>query len=72
MRLRTTYALLLACMLLPYTLDAQPGNNSRPFTQGPEIGAELPEITGFDAEGNEFPLSNLKGQYSVVVFGCLT
>ncbi len=38
----------------------------------PEVGQPLPDITVFDAEGKEFKLSSLKGDYSVLVFGCLT
>ncbi len=39
---------------------------------GPALGQSLPDITVFDAEGKEFKLSSLKGDYSVLVFGCLT
>ena len=39
---------------------------------GPALGQPLPDITVFDAEGKEFKLSSLKGDYSVLVFGCLT
>ena len=38
----------------------------------PALGELLPDVTGYDADGNEFKLSSLKGQYSVLVFGCLT
>jgi len=36
------------------------------------LGQTLPDITVYDAEGKEFKLSSLKGDYSVLVFGCLT
>ncbi len=39
---------------------------------GPALGQPLPDLTVFDAEGKEFKLSSLKGDYSVLVFGCLT
>ncbi len=39
---------------------------------GPVLGQPLPDITVYDAEGKEFKLSSLKGDYSVLVFGCLT
>jgi len=39
---------------------------------GPALGQPLPDLTVFDAEGREFKLSSLKGDYSVLVFGCLT
>ena len=38
----------------------------------PQIGDPLPDVAGFDADGEQFPLRNLKGHYSVLVFGCLT
>ena len=40
--------------------------------KSPSIGTPLPDITILDAEGREFPLRNLKGDYTVLVFGCLT
>ncbi len=39
---------------------------------GPALGQPLPDLTVYDAEGREFKLSSLKGDYSVLVFGCLT
>ncbi len=39
----------------------------------PTIGAAVPKRTAYDADGQPFDLAErLKGQYSVVVFGCLT
>jgi hypothetical protein len=38
----------------------------------PKLGELIPDIAGFDAEGNDFRLRSLKGHYSVLVFGCLT
>ena len=38
----------------------------------PEIGAPLPDLTCYDAEGNELKLSSLKGRHTVLLFGCLT
>ena len=35
-------------------------------------GDPIPEVSGFTAEGDPFPLSQLKGSYSVMAFGCLT
>lgn len=40
--------------------------------RGPEAGQPLPNVTIFDAEGKPFSLSQLRGHYSVLVFGCLT
>lgn len=39
---------------------------------GLKIRDPLPEATGYDANGNEFHLTSLRGHYSVIVFGCLT
>ncbi|MFV1967199.1 MAG: hypothetical protein ACC628_17355 [Pirellulaceae bacterium] len=41
-------------------------------SKAPGIGDPLPDITVFDADGNEFPLQSLRGDYTVLVFGCLT
>ena len=42
------------------------------FAQLP-VGKNVPDLTAFDADGKKFPLKeNLRGGYSVVVFGCLT
>ncbi len=39
---------------------------------GALVGQPLPDIAVYDAQGGEFKLSSLKGDYSVLVFGCLT
>ncbi len=38
----------------------------------PQIGDLLPDLTALDTDGNEVPLRNLTGQYTVLTFGCLT
>lgn len=39
----------------------------------PAIGDPVPKLPAYDAEGNSFDLAErLKGNYAVVVFGCLT
>ncbi|GAB4144730.1 MAG: hypothetical protein Tsb009_16550 [Planctomycetaceae bacterium] len=45
---------------------------SRNFSRGPKVGAQLPDLSAFDANGKPFKLSQLKGSHSVIVFGCLT
>ncbi len=51
---------------------------SRRFRRGPnlqgapQIGEALPNVTCFDEDGKGFNLADLKGSYSVIVFGCLT
>jgi cytochrome oxidase Cu insertion factor (SCO1/SenC/PrrC family) len=38
----------------------------------PEIGQPIPAVACFDETGERFQLRQLKGQYSVLMFGCLT
>ena len=38
----------------------------------PGIGEALPEVTVYTADGKKFSTSQLKGSYTVLVFGCLT
>lgn len=38
----------------------------------PPVGSPLPDVSAFDADGNELRLGSLKGHWSVIVFGCLT
>lgn len=40
--------------------------------QLPSVGTPLPDLTVYDASGKKFNLTELKGSYSVLVFGCLT
>ena len=46
--------------------------NNRFDAAAPKLGETLPAIKGYDAEGREVNLQSLKGNYTVVVFGCLT
>ncbi len=38
----------------------------------PRIGEPIPDVSGYDEQGNEFSLRDLKDQYTVLVCGCLT
>ena len=38
----------------------------------PQPDDPMPEVEGFDAEGNPFKLTKLHGKHTVIVFGCLT
>jgi cytochrome oxidase Cu insertion factor (SCO1/SenC/PrrC family) len=38
----------------------------------PKIGAPLPDVTCYDADGNEIKLRSLRGHHTVLLFGCLT
>ncbi len=64
-----TVAIALATVLVPV---------SRGFAQRsggaglPQVGSVLPDLRAFDDQGREFSLAELRGEYSVLVFGCLT
>ena len=38
----------------------------------PRVGEPLPDLAGYDEQGNAFSLEQLKGHLTVLVFGCLT
>ena len=38
----------------------------------PEPGDPMPDVAGFDAEGNPLALTKFLGKHTVIVFGCLT
>ena len=40
--------------------------------KAPSIGSELPDASGYTADGKAFNPRELKGKYTVIVFGCLT
>ncbi len=56
------------------------GAGSRPGTPGSatleraglKLGQSLPDLTIFDEHGGKFRLADVKGKYTVIVFGCLT
>ena len=50
------------------TACAQPSRNGTLPLQG----KQLPDVTAWDEDGREFSLTELRGEYSVLVFGCLT
>lgn len=75
--LRIELTLLLGIStLLAGNVFAQPGAGGRSGrgTGGnlPEVGTMLPDVSLYDDEGKEFSTTSLRGQYSVLVFGCLT
>lgn len=39
---------------------------------GLALGQPMPDVTVFNANGEKFSLSSVKGKYAVLVFGCLT
>lgn len=38
----------------------------------PAVGDELPEVTVYTPDGEPFKTAELRGRYTVLVFGCLT
>ena len=52
---------------------AQAGKEDPEFVKkSPTIGEALPDLTVYSADGKEFKTSSLRGQYTVLSFGCLT
>ncbi len=77
--LRIELTLLLGIStLLAGNVFAQPGGGGRSgASRGsggnlPAVGTMVPDISLYDDHGNEFSTTSLRGQYSVLVFGCLT
>ena len=62
----------LPAALLLFALTG-PAHAQRPRQEPlPAVGSSLPDVTGWDADGNPFELTRLRGKYTVIVFGCLT
>jgi len=40
--------------------------------QAPKVGARLPGVSVYSADGNAFNTADLRGHYTVLTFGCLT
>ena len=62
----------LICCLMGFSNAQGPGKakDSEPL---PLQGKGLPDVTGHDKSGADFPLrQKLKGKHGVIVFGCLT
>ena len=78
MKLKKRSIFAICCTFLlcsgPFA-EAQPGPGGwRPDLEraGIKPGMALPDLTVYDASGNPFQLTELKGSTSVLVFGCLT
>lgn len=79
--LRTGLVILVGIStVLAGTAFGQPGGTGRGAAGAgrgaggdlPEVGSALPDITLYNDRGEEFSTTSLRGQYSVLVFGCLT
>lgn len=70
-RARLASVLLVGVLTVP--APAQGGREDPEWVKkSPTIGDKLPELTVYTADGKEFKTSGLRGQYAVLVFGCLT
>jgi cytochrome oxidase Cu insertion factor (SCO1/SenC/PrrC family) len=63
--------------LLAASLWGQPGRNETDAAhafvkKAPTLGEPFPDLTAYDAEGEPFDLARLRGNITVVTFGCLT
>lgn len=38
----------------------------------PDVGTELPDVSGYRSDGSKISLRSLRGKHTVLVFGCLT
>lgn len=73
MRARATRALLVAltaATLTPLCLAQRPGSGRADLDE--RVGQPLPDVTVYDAQGEPFALSSLRGSHGVIIFGCLT
>ncbi|MBM4089831.1 MAG: hypothetical protein FJ276_10445 [Planctomycetes bacterium] len=68
---------VLGCVMAMTTQNRSAGESPgqelyRAFTRAPKVGEKAPDIQLYDAEGRPFRLGQLRGHYTVLVFGCLT
>ena len=54
------------------TINRETGPRANFERSAPPVGAVLPDVTGYKADGEEIRLRSLQGNYAVLVFGCLT
>jgi cytochrome oxidase Cu insertion factor (SCO1/SenC/PrrC family) len=70
---RTGALAVLLTSVMAGSVFAQPGKEDPEFVKkSPTIGDALPDLTVYSADGKEFKTSSLRGQYTVLSFGCLT
>ena len=65
---RSTSLSIVAMSVLALAGGAM-GQMRRPI---PQPGDPMPNVAGFDAQGNPLALTKLHGKHTVIVFGCLT
>jgi cytochrome oxidase Cu insertion factor (SCO1/SenC/PrrC family) len=66
-------ALLLALAGPAAVAQKEKGTSDEDFPlQKPAVGDTIPDLTVHDPSGKEVKLSDLRGHYTVLTFGCLT
>ncbi len=74
-RISSIFFTVLSLLLTPFLFAQGPRGNGDPVRlarAGIEVGTPLPDVSIFDETGQPFETSSLRGNYSVLVFGCLT
>ena len=72
----TRYLGILACIIGLVAVNVADGQGrGRSGRSGfgvPAVGTMVPEVSLFDENGQPFSTDQLRGKYTVLVFGCLT
>ena len=65
---------MLVATLLSGPLLAQPQKAKEEdfLAAKPALGETLPDVTVYSPDGKEFKTADMRGHYTVLVFGCLT
>jgi cytochrome oxidase Cu insertion factor (SCO1/SenC/PrrC family) len=74
-RLNSCFLFALLAAAVPAAALAQPPKKKDEadfVKQKPAVGETIPDLTVYDPAGKEVKTSSLRGQYTVLVFGCLT
>jgi cytochrome oxidase Cu insertion factor (SCO1/SenC/PrrC family) len=70
-RVRLLSVLMIGLMVGP--VSAQGGKEDPEWVKkSPTIGEPFPDMMVYTADGKEFKTSSLRGQFTVLAFGCLT
>jgi cytochrome oxidase Cu insertion factor (SCO1/SenC/PrrC family) len=77
MRIVSNVCFVLMLAFLPSTAESQPKQKEKlkgeDFAKAkPAVGDPLPDLTVYSPDGKEVKTSTLKGNYTVLTFGCLT
>ena len=79
LRIELTLLLGISTLLAGHAFAQPAGNQDGRAGSGrgaganlPKVGSMLPDISLYDDRGEKVSTASLRGQYSVLVFGCLT